>query len=630
MCGLVGIVDLSGRTVDRALLRRMADTIAHRGPDEEGDYVSGGVGLHHKRLSIIDLATGQQPMTRRDVTVVFNGEIYNFVELRAQLKARGHSFETTSDTEVLLEAYLEWGEACVEHLNGMFGFVVHDAGRKRIFAARDHFGIKPLYYWRGGGRVLFASEIKALLVHPGVAAQVDPVGLSDYLTFQYVLGEETLFKDIHKLQPAHSLTLDLASGQMRQQRFWDLRFEVDRSLDAPTAIERLRGLLDDAVRQQMRSDVPVGTYLSGGLDSSTVTMLAARHTTERLSTFTGAFREGQQFDETRYATAVAEAIDAHQHLVYPTADEFADLIPKIVYHMDEPAAGPGLFPQYIVSRLASQHVKVCLGGQGGDEVFGGYARYSVAYLEQALKARVLGNKDEGDLAVDLEDIGGSLITLREYAPMLQRLWQEDLFGSIDRRYFRLSDRSDGALQCFSAEFTARFDRSQPFARFQRVFNRIDSPSYFNRMLHYDLTASLPALLQVEDRVSMASSLESRVPLLDKRIFEFVGSVSPTIRFRNGELRHFFRQAAKSIVPTAVFERTDKMGFPVPLHLWAKGRVRDFFRDVLLSRACRERGLFDMARVEALIQQEAAFGRALWGLLQLELWHQQFIDGAKRA
>jgi asparagine synthase (glutamine-hydrolysing) len=630
MCGLVGIVDLSGRTVDREVLRRMADTIAHRGPDEEGVYVRGGVGLYHKRLSIIDLATGQQPMTRHDVTVAFNGEIYNFVELRAELRALGHEFETTSDTEVLLNAYRQWGESCVEHLNGMFGFVVHDTRLKRIFAARDHFGIKPLYYWRSGDRVLFASEIKALLAHPGVAAQVDPVGLGDYLTLQYVLGEETLFKNIRKLQPAHSLTLELETGELRQQRYWDLRFDVDRSIDAPQAIEQLRGLLDDAVRQQMRSDVPVGTYLSGGLDSSAVTMLAARHTNDRLSTFTGAFREGREFDETQYATAVAHAIGANQHLVYPTADEFADLIPKIAYHMDEPAAGPGLFPQYIVSRLASKHVKVCLGGQGGDEVFGGYARYSIAYLEQALKAEVLGQSEEGDLGIKLSDINGSLRTLREYVPMLQRLWQQDLFGPMDRRYFRLSDRSDGALQCFSADFTSRLDRGRAFERFQAVFNRVDTPSYLNRMTHYDLTSSLPALLQVEDRVSMASSLESRVPLLDKRIFEFVGTVSPAIRFRYGELRHVFRQAVKSIVPSKVIERTDKMGFPVPLHLWAKGRVRDFFRDVLLSRACRERGLFDTAKVEALIQQEAAFGRALWGLLQLELWHQQFIDGAKRA
>jgi asparagine synthase (glutamine-hydrolysing) len=627
MCGLVGVVDTTGRTVEVALLRDMADRIAHRGPDEEGVYVRDGVGLFHKRLSIIDLATGHQPMTRDGVTVVFNGEIYNYVELRAELKALGRTFETTSDTEVLLHAYQQWGDVFVQRLNGMFAFVMHDVPRRRVFAARDHFGIKPLYYWRHGERLVFVSEIKALLAHPDFVARVDSTGLTDYLTFQYVLGEETLFAGVRKLPPAHTLALDLASGKLALQRFWDLKFEVDDSMNAADAVERLGSLLDDAVRQQMRSDVPVGAYLSGGLDSSSVAILAARHTSDRFRTFTGAFREGPEFDETRYSHAVATAIGAEEHIVYPTADEFVELIPKIVYHMDEPAAGPGLFPQFVVSRLAARHVKVCLGGQGGDEIFGGYARYSVAYLEQALKARILGDREEGDLGVDLADMVGSLGTLRDYVPMIGRLWQDGLFGPMDRRYFRLSDRSDGVLQCYTADFAAQLDHRLAFERFKQVFNRPSTRSYFNRMTHYDLVTSLPARLQVEDRVSMASSLESRVPLLDPRVFEHVGAVSPTIKFRAGELKQLFKRAVEPLLPTAIVQRTDKKGFPVPLHLWAKGRVQDFFRDVLLSRACRQRGLFDTARVEALITQEAAFGRALWGLLQIELWHRQFIDGA---
>jgi asparagine synthase (glutamine-hydrolysing) len=378
MCGLVGIVELHGGTVDPARLEHMADAIAHRGPDDRGRFVDGRVGLAHRRLSIIDLATGRQPMTVEGVTVAFNGEIYNYVELRAELERQGHAFRTTSDTEVLLRMYLEHGVEFVARLNGMFAFVLYDAPRGRIVAARDHFGIKPLYVHRSDERVLFASEIKALLRHPGVERAVDPVGLDDYLTLQYTLGGRTLFKGIEKLLPAHVEVLDLATGAVRRQRYWKPSFQIDASRDEGAYVEELRGLLESSVRWQMRSDVPVGAYLSGGLDSSTVTMLAARETPDRLKTFTGAFREGPEFDESGHARTVAEACGAEPLFVHPTEDDFIELLPRLVYHMDEPAAGPGLFPQYVVSRLAARHVKVCLGGQGGDEIFGGYARYVIA------------------------------------------------------------------------------------------------------------------------------------------------------------------------------------------------------------------------------------------------------------
>ena len=626
MCGLAGIAELTGRSPEEAVLRAMGDAIAHRGPDDEGVVVEGPVGFAHRRLSIIDLATGHQPMSFDGLTVVFNGEIYNYVELREELRRRGHAFRTASDTEVLLRAYAEYGDDCVRHLNGMFAFVLHDAARRRVLAARDHFGIKPLYFHATPERVLWASEIKALLRHPAVRAARDDEALQDYLTFQFVLGDATLFQGIRKLLPGHRQVLDLASGRLRTDKYWEPSFKLDKYHTEEYFVEELRRLLNDAVRLQMRADVPVGTYLSGGLDSSLVTILAAPHVGQRLKTFTGSFREGPEFSELEYSREVARHVGADPHEVVPTERDFIELLPRLVYHMDEPVAGPGLFPQYMVSRLAQRHVKVVLGGQGGDEIFGGYARYLVAYFEQALKGAIHETTEEEEHIVSLKSIVPNLAALRQYVPMLQQFWRDEVFEPMDRRYFRLIDRSGGALGLLSGDARKRYDREAIFGRFSAVFNHPDTMSYYNKMTHFDLTCGLPALLQVEDRVSMAVSLESRVPLLDHRIAELVASMPPKMKFRGGELKYILKKAIRQVMPAKVMNRKDKMGFPVPLHLWARGKARDFFADVLLSPACRSRGIFDTAAIEALLDQEAAFSRRLWGVVCLELWHRQFIDG----
>ncbi|HSD74332.1 MAG TPA: asparagine synthase (glutamine-hydrolyzing) [Steroidobacteraceae bacterium] len=626
MCGLVAIIDRQGQAVSADLLRRMADRIAHRGPDDEGVYTAAGVGLFHKRLSIIDLSSGHQPMTVEDVTVVFNGEIYNYVELREELKRLGHSFRTTSDTEVLLRCYLQYGDRFVERLNGMFAFVLHDAPRRRVFAARDHFGVKPLYYYVSDRSIVYGSEIKALLAHPEVRASVDPVAMQDYVALQFVLGERTLFKDVRKLPPAWLQTVDLRSNTIHSERYWKPAFPEKRLQDEEECVEQLRTLLKQSVREQLRSDVPVGAYLSGGLDSSTVAVLATGEIEQKpLQTFTGAFREGMEYDETRYSTQVARACGAVERVIFPTAEDFIELLPKLVYQMDEPAAGPGLFPQYMVSRLAQRCVKVCLGGQGGDEIFGGYSRYLVGYLEQALKASVTGVSDEQGLGVELQSMSESLSGLKQYVPMLSRLLKEDLFGPMERRYFRLIDRSEGQLDLYGKDFRAGYDAQGVYGRYARVFNEAGTPSHWEQMTYFDMVTSLPALLQVEDRVSMAVSLESRVPLLDPRIVDFVCQVSPRVKYQGGELKRLFKRAIRPWLPGAVWDRVDKMGFPVPLQQWARGKVGEFLRDILQSRACRERGLFDPAAVARLIETEGVYGRALWGVVQLELWHRQFID-----
>jgi asparagine synthase (glutamine-hydrolysing) len=625
MCGLVALIGRSGRPVERPVLARMSEVLRHRGPDGDGLHVEGSVGLAHRRLAILDPAAGAQPMTVEGVTLVHNGEVYNFVELRRDLQALGRTFHTGTDTEVVLHAYLAWGPSFVERLNGMFAFVLVDPARRLALVARDRFGVKPLYLHRAPDRLLFASEIKALLVHPEVPARPNPAALHDYVTFQYCLGDATLFAGIRKVLPGHVLTIDLDSLAVTDRAYWQPDFEVDLDHTESYFVDQLRDLLIDTVGIQMRADVPVGAYLSGGLDSSLVTTLASRFVPGPIQTFTGAFDEGPEFDESPYARLVADAVGASTCVIRPTETDFVATLPRLVWHMDEPSAGPGLFPQYMVSREAAQRVKVCLGGQGGDEIFGGYARYVVAYLEQALKGAIFSSNEEGEHIVSLSSILPNLPFLKAYVPMLTSFWARGAFADMDRRYFALIDRSEGQLDGFSADFRRSHDREAAFARFQAVFQDPHTRSYYNKMVHYDLVSGLPALLHVEDRVSMAVSLESRVPLLDHRLVELVTRMPPAMKFRGAEMKYILKRAIRDLLPPAVVDRKDKMGFPVPLHLWARGRAGHFFRDVLLSPRCRQRGLFEPGAVETLLSEERAFGRRLWGLMNLELWCQTFLD-----
>ena len=407
--------------------------------------------------------------------------------------------------------------------------------------------------------------------------------------------------------------------------FWEPTFRSDSYHTEEYFVYQLRNLLADTIKIQMRSDVPVGAYLSGGMDSSLVTILAAAAYPGRLKTFTGAFKEGPQFDESKYAKEVAEHCGAEMFLIYPDENDFVDLLPKLIYHMDEPAAGPGLFPQFMVSRLASEHVKVVLGGQGGDEIFGGYTRFVVAYLEQALKGAIYQTHEEGEHIVSLISILPNLPYLQQYVPMLKRFWAEGVFDDMDRRYFRLIDRSEGDLDLVSDDFRDGYNPGRVFAKFESVFNHPDTMSYYNKMVHYDMVAGLPALLQVEDRVTMANSLESRVPILDPRIADLVTSMPPRMKFKGAEMKYILKKAIKDILPASIYHRKEKMGFPVPLHIWAKNSAGKFFRDVLLSKSCRERGMFNTAKIEKLIDNENSFGRRLWGLVCLELWFRTFID-----
>jgi len=625
MCGITGYI----KTEKNFLVKESLNILSHRGPDGEGEWSSpdGEVWLGHRRLAIIDPEGGRQPLSNEDdsVWVTFNGCIYNYLEIAQTLRRKGHRFRTYTDTEVIVHAYEEYGEECLKYFIGMFAFALWDERKKILFCARDRMGVKPFYYWQGYSVFIFASEIKALLATGLIEKKVDHKALQEYLVFQTVLGDKTLFDGVKKLLPGQYMIVDEDANVVALKQYWDLSFDIDYDHTEEYFVDRLRVLLDDAVKIRLRSDVPLGAHLSGGLDSSTVVCLASmlNATGDRLKTFTGAFNEGEKFDETRYARIVAEKAGADCLEIYPTADDFVETLPKIIYYMDEPCAGPGVFPQFMVSRLASEHVKVVLGGQGGDEIFAGYARYLVGYLEECLRGAIEETDKRAEYAATLASIIPSLPMLRQYVPMLRYFWAEGLFEPQDRRYFRLMDRSGGVRDIYSPDVFS--NGVEVFEEFQKIFHGSNAASFLNRMLYFDLKVHLPALLHVEDRTSMAWGLESRVPLLDHRIAELMASIPPAVKFKGGQPKYLFRKAIKNLVPDEVFNRKDKMGFPVPLHLWFKGPLGNFVREILQDGRARERGIFNIAALEAAIEKEKDFGRVIWGALCLELWFKTFID-----
>lgn len=627
MCGIAGIYNLQSYPIlDLSQkLNIMNQLIRHRGPDGDANWLNptNVLGLVHRRLSIIDLSpSGAQPMTDRFGNwIVFNGEIYNYIELRQELGTE--NFMTTSDTEVILAAYRKWGMDCVNHLRGMFAFAIWNENDQTLFCARDRFGIKPFYYTIQKGVLYFASEVKALL--PFVdKIETDLDGFKDYLTFQFCMAGKTLFKGIRELLPAHHLWIK--HGNVQIQRYWEVFFEPDYDHTAKYFEEKLRALLIDSVQFHLRSDVPVGAYVSGGLDSSTIASIAAdQQDPGAMIGFTGKFAAyGDEFDESKYARAIAEQKGFQLCEQDITAQDFIENIRNVIYHMDYPAAGPGSFPQYMVSRLAARHRKVVLGGQGGDEIFGGYTRYLIAYFEQCIKGAIEGTMHSGNFVVTYDSIIPNLVALRNYKPMLQEFWREGLFESMDRRYFRLVNRAPtldteinwSALESYSSR-----------EMFQNIFNgdNVRKESYFDLMTHFDFKTLLPALLQVEDRMSMAHGLESRVPLLDHPIVELAATIPADIKFRDGKMKHVLREVVKPFLPTEILNRRDKMGFPTPLSEWLAGEARDFVRDIFSSQKAQNRDLIDNRQVLLGMDREPRYSRKIWGLLCLEIWQQEFHD-----
>lgn len=629
MCGIAGQISLDSHSMpslknDLAVMSRL---IAHRGPDGQGHWQSANsrVGLVHRRLAVVDLsAMAAQPMQADSGTVItYNGEIYNYPELRRALQSQWQ-FRTNSDTECILASYERYGDSCLDHLRGMFAFALWDEKNQRIFCARDRFGIKPFYYAVVDGVFYFASEAKALLPFlPSIST--NDAALSEYLTFQYTIGEKTLFDGVQQLLPGHALVVE--NGQVRVWRYWDVSYQIDYDHGPKFFHDRLRELLEESIVLHGRSDVPVGSYVSGGIDSSLIYRLARSSGASSHLGFHGRFTDYPGYDESAYAQVAAKYDGGQLHCIDISADDFISNIHQVIYHLDFPMAGPGSFPQYMVSQLAAKHVKVVLGGQGGDEIFGGYARYVVAYFEQCIKAAIDGNYGNGNYVVTLESIVPNLGILREYKPLIKQFWSEGLFGPMDERYFRLVDRSTDMQQEID---WAALDSRKVFESFAAIFNNpsnVKKEAYFDKMTHFDFKCLLPALLQVEDRMSMAHGLESRVPFLDHPLVEFAATVPADMKFKGGNMKHLLKQVFAKELPAEILNRRDKMGFPVPIKEWFNLELRDFVMDTFSAMAAKHRPYINSQAVLNNFGQEAQFSRKTWGLLSMELWHKQFHDKA---
>ncbi len=624
MCGICGVINKNFEPIPAIehKVETMKNLIAHRGPDGEGTWIHPDhhTGFGHLRLSIIDLQTGDQPMCDETGSwIVYNGEIYNYLELQKELGA--DQFKTTSDTEVILRAYRKWGADCVSHFRGMFAFVLWDAPSQRIFCARDRFGIKPFYFYQDQNLFFFASEPKALLPFVG-EIRTNLEALKEYLAFQFCLDGKTLFDGIHELQPSHHLTI--SAEKISVKKYWEVYYEPDFSHDEKYYEEALRGLVKDSVNIHTRADVPIGSYLSGGVDSSAIASLASSGDPANFMGFTGKFAEGPEFDESAYAREVAQENGFPLLEITISADDFIENIRKVIYHMDYPVAGPGSFPQFMVSQMAVKHRKVVMGGQGGDEIFGGYTRYLIAYFEQCIKAAIDGTMDNGNFIVTYESILPNLTSLRNYKPLLQQFWKDELFAPMDRRYFRLINRANAIGDEIKWDMLEDFSA---FQTFRGIFNseNIGKESYFDLMTHFDFKTLLPALLHVEDRVSMAHGLESRVPFLDHPIVELAAKMPPNVKFKDGNLKHILRKAVRPFIPESIYSRKDKMGFPTPLSEWMRGPAKTFVKDIFSSDCARTRAYVDNQAILAQLGDEPRYSRKIWGFLNLELWHQEFID-----
>jgi len=606
----------------------MNDLLAHRGPDGEGSWVHprGHLALAHRRLTVIDLDTGDQPMTDgHDNWLTYNGEIYNYRELRRELD--DHRFRTHSDTETILHGYREWGADVLTRLRGMFAFALWDEAEQALVLARDPFGIKPMYWTVVDDIFYFASEVKALL--PFLKSiETDPEAFKDYLAFQFCLRGRTMFKGVHELPPGHFLRVD-ATGGISTQRYWEIYYEPDFTHTEKYFEEAVRSLVRESVALHLRADVPVGSYVSGGFDSSVIASLAAKIHPHELMGFTGKFPERAAYDESEFARAVADRAGFPMQEVAISAQDFVETIEDVVYHLDYPVAGPGSFPQYVVSRLAASHRKVLLGGQGGDEVFGGYTRYLIAYFEQCIKGAIDGTMNAGRFVVTYESIIPNLTALASYKPLLKEFFRDGLFDEIDARYFRLINRSPDLRREVNWDNLGDYS---PYESFRDVFHgsNVAKESYFDSMTHFDFKTLLPALLHVEDRMSMAHGVESRVPLLDRPLVELAATIPADVKFRNGSMKHILRQALGDELPKSVVERKDKMGFPVPLQEWVvaqRSAVRDFVTQILTDDVARGRALVDNRAVVAGMDAEPLYGRRVWGFLCLELWQRAFHDRA---
>jgi asparagine synthase (glutamine-hydrolysing) len=627
VCGICGVLNFDGAPVSHGTLAAMRSTIRHRGPDDESQYTADGVGLGICRLSIIDLSSGNQPIGNEDgsVHIVFNGEIYNYPELRARLIARGHRFRTHSDTEVIVHLYEDHGEGCLAYLEGMFAFAIWDGRQQKVLLARDRLGEKPLVYHLDDNRLVFGSEIKAVTAS-GIPREIDLDAVYHYFTLMSVPAPLTIFKGVRKLMPGHYLSCD-HTGTVKICRYWDVTdWHVTPGRTEGDRLAELKGRLDKAVRQRLQADVPVGALLSGGIDSSLVVAIMNRVSNEQVQTFSVGF-DGLD-DELPFARQVAGFLNTVHHEVIVRPDVSA-LLPKLVWHWDEPFAVSSAIPTYLVSKVAREHVKVVLTGDGGDELFAGYPRYR--WDQWADRLSILGYVGGRALAPTLEFLSRHVDRLRRVARHVSSL----RMGSDERYTYYLSKiDSRGKRALLSRDLLQEFDRRWlvDTAVLDAAYRSFHGANPLDRRLYGDIKASLAdEMLTKIDRMSMAASLEARPPLLDHHIVEYAAKLPPTDKLRGAAAKYLLRRVSKDLLPPEISDRP-KHGFNVPVGDWMRRALKPFAEDVLFSSRASTRGVWQPAAVRRLWDRhqsgESGLGEQLWVLLNWELWCQVVYDDAR--
>ena len=629
MCGINGIAfsPNSGRHVDESRLVAMRDILHHRGPDDGGVFLDGNIGLGHRRLSIVDVAHGAQPMFNgdRSCAIVYNGEVYNHADYRAYLEARGYKFQNRSDTETILHLYAEYGRDCVDYLRGMFAFAIWDKNKRELFIARDRFGVKPLYYVHDSeGNLFFASEIKALLSGGAIKPEINFNALPDQFANHGTSGEETLFSGVKRLMPGHTLTWK--DGKIDIREFWDLSFEPkhEERTDAEY-IEEWGDLFRESVKLRLMADVPLGMFLSGGIDSSAIAAVMSTMVTEPIKTFSVGFRE-REANELEYARLVAKRFGTDHHEITITPEQFFEALPKLVWHEDEPIGFIASVPLYFVSKLAQEHVKVVLTGEGADETLAGYGRYA-----KALKLIAYGEKYESMTPGFLRDaVRGGVATLPQ--ALTRKLGRTFLSreSDIESLFFDNFSVFSTPMQAslFSSKTLENITDTNPYTRQNAWIDKCDSDDILDKLLYADTKTYLHELLMKQDQMSMAASIESRVPFLDHKLVEFAARMPREMKLRGGTTKWILREAMKGILPAEILDRP-KMGFPVPIGGWFRGRFKHIVDEFVLGSRTMDRGLFEADFVRKLVANHIAgenHDERIWSLVNFEIWQRRFIDG----
>lgn len=630
MCGIFGELNFDFKSSSQHMHELAVNTLKHRGPDEYGFWQAEGIFLGMRRLSIIDLSSGSQPIWNENNTscIVYNGELYNFMDLRSQLEAQGHLFRTNSDTEVVLHAYEEWGADCLERFNGMFAFAIWDNRCKKLFLARDRMGEKPLYYYQDDKRMVFASEIKAMLVDSTIPREINSFGLVNFLTYGHSLAPETIYKRIYKLLPGHFIVVE--NGKIRISQYWDIgkqKFLNPKFLSKKQFADQIRDLLDDSVRRRMVADVPVGAFLSGGLDSSAIVALMMKHSKVRVKTFSLGFDSGRgnTYNELDDAALIANRLGTEHYGFKVNGLDLIKTIKDLVYFYDEPFADAASIPIFLLSQFAVKHVKVVLTGEGGDELFGGYRRYRVekmaalyritpGFFKNRLIPEVLkklGVSSRKIIALKSLSVEDPLVRYLNWCTVINPLMQKDILQT---------------------DFYKKIDHYNPVDLYRNYYHNFNSFSKdkLNQLIYMDLkTWLVDTYLEKVDKATMASGLEARLPILDYRLVELAFQIPGRYKSNNFSTKDIFRRAVKNIIPKEVLHKP-KHGFSVPVSIWLREGLKNFVSDVLLDERLKRRGFFDTAEIEKMLQEHIKgnqdLGEQLWVLLNFELWCRAYIDG----